>query len=224
MATYGGYYPIPYDERSIYDDDPPPGPLQAAALTPGFRAPALPSMGAEAPATSGMGGMDGIAKLLAGLKDGGGGGGGLGSILGGGASSGGGGGGGFGGGGFGGSPWDLGFSMLGRLHGAAEGNNPNTPFVHHNRQPTDREWMVNAGAPIGGAIGSIWGMPGVGMLAGQNAGATLADLTSGNIHNLGYDLSSNLPPLPGFQAEGWKGIANAATGLPFGTLFGKLFG
>lgn len=131
-----------------------------------------------------------------------------------------------GGGGIGGasSPWDMAFTGLGSLSGGLQGNDPSTPGVPHGREKTGDEWLIKAGAPIGGAVGSMFGFGGSGSMAGQNVGATLADLKAGNINNLGMDVSANLPPLPGMQQPGWKGLVNGATGLPFGTLFGKMFG
>lgn len=143
-------------------------------------------------------------------------GGGLGSIFG--NSSGG------GMGGFGGSPWDALFSVLGQGQGAIQGNNPNSPMVPGNRNPHGSDSaLIGAGGPIGGAIGSMFGFGGAGSMAGQNVGATLSDIGHGDIHNLGLDVSQNLPPIPGMRAEGWKGLLNGATGLPLGTLFGALF-
>lgn len=152
----------------------------------------------------GGGGMEGLGMLNAG---GGGGGGGMG---------------GFGGGG---SPWDMLFSGLGRVHGAIDGNDPNSPMVPHQRRPhgSDKA-LIGVGGPIGGAVGSIFGFGQSGSLAGQNVGATISDIFNGDVHNLGLDVSQNLPPIPGMKQPGWKGLVNGATGLPFGTLLGKLFG
>lgn len=136
----------------------------------------------------------------------------------------GGGGGGLGGMGMGGSPWDSLFSVLGHAQGAIQGNDPNSPMVPGNRNPHGSDSaLIGAGGPIGGAIGSIFGFGGAGQMAGQNVGATFSDLAHGDIHNLGLDVSQNLPPLPGMRAEGWKGLLNGATGLPLGSLFGMLF-
>lgn len=74
------------------------------------------------------------------------------------------------------------------------------------------------GEAVGAAVGSIWGVPGLGVLAGKNAGFTAGDLIGGNTDALGWDMSSNLPP--GMQAPGWGGIANTATGLPLAQWFG----
>lgn len=130
-------------------------------------------------------------------------------------------GGGFGWGGEGGasSPWDMGFAALGRGHGMIAGNDPNSPMVPHGRDrvPGD-ETMIGVGAPVGKAVGSMFGFGGAGELAGQNVGATLADLKAGNIKNLGLDVSQNLPPIPGMQREGWKGLLNGATGLPVASI------
>lgn len=134
-------------------------------------------------------------------------------------------GGGSGGGGIGsGSPWDMVFSMLGRGHGAIQGNDPNSPMVpgNRNRHGSD-DALIGAGGPIGGAIGSLFGFGGAGTLAGQNIGATISDIAHGDIHNLGLDVSQNLPPIPGMRQPGWKGLVNGATGLPIGTLLGLLF-
>lgn len=175
-----------------------------------------------------MGGQDGD---LGGALNSGGGGmdfmEGLGSLgkMGGSMLGGSGGGGGFGGGGMGTSPWDAVFTGLGSLHGRIDGNDPNTPMVPGGRRPhgSDKA-LIGAGGPIGGAVGSIFGFGGAGSLAGQNVGATISDIANGDINNLGLDVSQNLPPIPGMKQPGWKGLVNGATGLPFGTLFGKLFG
>ncbi len=76
----------------------------------------------------------------------------------------------------------------------------------------DNSGLQGPGSAIGAAIGSIWGMPQLGSMAGRNAGSTVGDLMSGNIDGLGADISQNFPP--GFQDKGWKGIMNGATGLP----------
>ena len=117
------------------------------------------------------------------------------------------------------SPWDALFTVLGQGHGALAGDDPNTLGAPGGRDKTDKEWMVNAGGPIGGAIGGVFGFAGAGQMAGHNVGATIADATSGNIKNLGLDVSRNLPPLPGMQREGWQGLLNSATGLPIASLF-----
>lgn len=142
-----------------------------------------------------------------------------------GSGGGGGGGGMWGGFGSSGSPWDAVFSSLGRVHGAIDGNDPNSPMVPNQRRPhgSDKA-LIGVGGPIGGAVGSIFGFGSSGQLAGQNVGATISDVFNGDIHNLGLDVSQNLPPIPGMKQPGWKGLVNGATGLPFGTLFGKLFG
>lgn len=88
--------------------------------------------------------------------------------------------------------------------------------VHH-----DNSWMQGPGGAIGSAVGSIWGMPGLGAAAGRNAGQTTGDLFAGNIDGLGADVSQNLPP--GLQAKGWGGLANGATGLPIDKII-SLFG
>jgi hypothetical protein len=166
---------------------------------------------------------------LGALNSGGGGLGGLGGLMGGESqqSMGGGGFGGFGSMGNGGgamSPWDALFAGLGRAHGAIDGNDPNSPFVPAGRNPHDSDKaLIGAGAPIGGAIGSLFGFGQSGSLAGQNVGATISDVFNGDIHNLGLDVSQNLPPLPGMKQSGWKGLLNGATGLPFGTLLGSIF-
>ena len=74
------------------------------------------------------------------------------------------------------------------------------------------------GEAIGAAIGSIWGMPGLGMTAGKNAGLTVGDALGGNVNGLGWDVSSNLPP--GMQATGVGGIAKAVSGMPLHQWFG----
>ena len=128
------------------------------------------------------------------------------------------------GGGFNGSPWDAAFSAIGPIHGALEGNDPNTPFVPKGRTPHGSDSaLIGAGGVLGSLGGSIFGMPGVGRMAGQNIGATFSDIAHGDIHNLGMDVSANLPPIPGMQQPGWKGLVNGATGLPFGTLLGSIF-
>lgn len=86
------------------------------------------------------------------------------------------------------------------------------PPVQHSNN-----WAQYPGAGIGAAIGSLWGMPGLGAMAGQNGGATFGDLIGGNINGLGADASANLPP--GFQANGVGGILNTVTGLPLSWLF-----
>lgn len=122
------------------------------------------------------------------------------------------------------SPWDALFSLLGQGHGAIQGNDPSAPMVPGNRTPHsgDNVWS-NVGAGAGTAIGSIFGFPAAGRMAGQNVGATFNDLFNGDIRNLGLDVSQNLPPIPGMRDEGWKGLVNGATGLPIGWLLDKIF-
>ena len=96
-----------------------------------------------------------------------------------------------------------GFGMTGDMPNGAE---------HSNKA------LQYPGEAIGAAIGSIWGMPGLGAMAGKNAGLTAGDLAGGNWNGLGWDASSNLPP--GMQATGVGGMANAATGLPLHQWFG----
>lgn len=122
------------------------------------------------------------------------------------------------------SPWDALFSVLGQGHGAIQGNDPNTPMVPGNRNKhSGDDTLTGVGGGLGTAIGGFFGFPGAGRMAGQNVGATVNDLFNGDIHNLGLDVSQNLPPIPGMRDEGWKGLVNGATGLPLGWLLDKIF-
>lgn len=83
---------------------------------------------------------------------------------------------------------------------------------HSNR------FLQYPGMAIGAVIGGMFGMPGLGATAGQNAGLTVGDAVGGNWKGFGDDLSQNLPP--GMQASGTGGVINTAFGLPLSRWFG----
>ena len=93
-----------------------------------------------------------------------------------------------------------------------------TPTTEPNGQGHSNQSLQYPGEAVGGVIGAFYGAPGLGMMAGKNAGLTLGDALGGKFNNFGYDVSDNLPT--GLQASGWGGITNGLTGLPFARWLG----